>query len=174
MYTAKPQVSNPALSSGTNRATLRRSWWTIPEADRLEMHAFTRLPQQLRLMVRDALLRSLRYSSLYMRLIIGNKEKGARTKIVSHALHTRLTYIIPKEGITLLKFIYDQFHKDKLGFQQTSALSTTCMTLAYILPENARTTNPSASAATVRRADNYTPQSAKPQREAESSTMRKT
>ena len=44
------------------------------------MHAFTRPSSQLRLKVRDALLRSLHHSSLYRRLIVAIKEKGARTK----------------------------------------------------------------------------------------------
>ena len=30
MYTAKPPPPAPTLSTGTNRATLRRPWWTIP------------------------------------------------------------------------------------------------------------------------------------------------
>ena len=55
------------------------------------MHAFTRPCSQLRLKIRDALLRSLHDSSLYRGLIIANKEKGARTKTVGHALHKKLT-----------------------------------------------------------------------------------
>ena len=76
MYTTKLLVPDPALSIGTNRATLRRPWWTIPEADRLQVHAFTRPSQRLRLEVCDALLRTLHHSSLYMRLIVANKKKG--------------------------------------------------------------------------------------------------
>jgi len=47
MYTVKLQRPDPALAIGTNCTTLRRSWWTIPKADRLQMHAFTRPSQQL-------------------------------------------------------------------------------------------------------------------------------
>ena len=80
--------------------------WTILEAERLQMHTFMRPSSQLRLKVRDALLRSLHHSSLYRRLIvIANKEKGARTKTVGQVLHKKLTHS-PWEGISLLKFIY--------------------------------------------------------------------
>ncbi len=85
MYTVKPPPPTPAMSTGTNCAILRRPWWTILDADRLQMHAFTHPSPQLRLKVRDALLRSLHHSSLYMRLIITTK--GARTKTVGRALH---------------------------------------------------------------------------------------
>jgi hypothetical protein len=56
------------------------------------MHVFMRPSSQLWLKVRDALLRSLHHSSLYQRLIGANKEKGARTKTVGHALHKKLIY----------------------------------------------------------------------------------
>ena len=42
MFTAKPPPPLPALSTSTKCASLRRSWWTIPEAERLQLHAFTR------------------------------------------------------------------------------------------------------------------------------------
>ena len=42
MYTAKPPPPVPAQSTGTNCATLRRPWWTIPEVECLQMNAFTR------------------------------------------------------------------------------------------------------------------------------------
>ncbi len=83
MYTAKSLQQEPAHSTGTNGATLRRPWWAIPEADRLQMHAFTRPSNQLRLKVRDALLHSLHNSSLYIRIIVANNEKGARLKNVN-------------------------------------------------------------------------------------------
>ncbi len=35
MYTVKPPPPTPAMSTGTSCATLRRPWWTIPDADRL-------------------------------------------------------------------------------------------------------------------------------------------
>ena len=78
------------------------------------MHEFTRPAPRLRLVVRDALLRSLHYFSLYRRLIIAVKEKGARINVVNRAIHTRLISN-PKEGTTLLKFIYGQFYNGKLA-----------------------------------------------------------
>ncbi len=51
MYTFKPPPPTPAMSNGTNCATLHRPWWTILDADRLQMHAFTRTSPQLRLKV---------------------------------------------------------------------------------------------------------------------------
>ena len=125
MYTAKPPPPLPALSTGTHCATLRRPWWTIPEAERLQMHAFTRPSSQLRLKVRDALLRSLHHSSLYRRLIVANKEKGARTKTVGQALHKKLTHS-PWEGISLLKFIYGQLYNGKIAMRCGHALIDEC------------------------------------------------
>ncbi len=105
IYSANPPPPLPALSTCTYCDTLHRPWWTIPEAERLQMHAFTRPSSQLRLKVRDALLRSLHHSSLYRRLVIANKGKGARTKAVGHAFHKKLTHG-PWEGTSLLTFIY--------------------------------------------------------------------
>jgi hypothetical protein len=56
MYTANPPIPTPALAIRPRHATLRPPWWTIPEADRLQMHAFTRPSQQLRQKVRAATL----------------------------------------------------------------------------------------------------------------------
>ena len=42
MYTAKPPPPAPGLCTDANCATLRHPWWTIPEEERLQMHAFTR------------------------------------------------------------------------------------------------------------------------------------
>jgi hypothetical protein len=42
MYTSNPPTLTPALATGPREATLRPLWWTIPEADHLQMHAFTR------------------------------------------------------------------------------------------------------------------------------------
>ena len=100
MYTSKPPAPNPTLSTGTHRATFRQLLWTIPEADHLQMHALTRLSQQVRLKAREALLCSLHNSSLYMRLVIANKEKEARAKVAEHAMHERLIDF-PKEGINI-------------------------------------------------------------------------
>ena len=78
------------------------------------MHAFTRPSSQLRLKVRDALLRSLHRSFLYKRLVIAIKEKGARTKTMGHALHKKFTQS-PWEGTSLLKFIYGHLYNGKLA-----------------------------------------------------------
>ena len=86
------------------------------------MHAFTRPSSQLRLKVRDALLRSLHHSSLYRRLIVANKEKGARTKTVGQALHTKLTHSL-WEGTSLLKFIYGQLCNGKRAMGYGHALT---------------------------------------------------
>jgi hypothetical protein len=75
MYMAPPLRHNPALSDVINIATLCRRWWTIPEADHLQMHTFTCPSQQLQLTILKALLRSLHHFSMYKHLILANKEK---------------------------------------------------------------------------------------------------
>jgi hypothetical protein len=117
MYTAKPPPPVPAHSTGTNFATLRRPLWTIPEAERLQMHTFTHPSPHLRLKVRDALLCSLYNSSLYMRLIVAIKEKGARTKTLGHALKKNMLTYNPYEGTTLLKFVYGHLYNVKLAMR---------------------------------------------------------
>jgi len=89
------------------------------------MHAFTRPSPQFRLKVRDALLRSLHHSSLYMRLIVANKERGARTKIMGQALHKKLTYS-PWERTSLLKFIYGPIYNGKLAKRYGHAPTDEC------------------------------------------------
>jgi hypothetical protein len=89
------------------------------------MHVFTRPSQLLRLKVGEALLRSLRHSSLYRRLILANKEEGVRSNIVGQTLHKRLT-CNPKEGNTLLKFIYGQPYNGKLANTYDHASADEC------------------------------------------------
>ena len=125
MYTANPPPTDPDLSTCSNRSTLRRPWWTVPDANRLQMHAFTRPSLHLRLKVRDALPHSLHQSSLFKRLIIANKEKGARSKIVGQTLHKRLTYN-SMEGNTLLKLLYGQLYNGKLSKRYGHALTSEC------------------------------------------------
>jgi hypothetical protein len=89
------------------------------------MHAFTRPSRQLRLKLREVLLHRLRHSSLYRRLIVSNKEKGALSKIVGQALHKRLTYS-PREGAILLKFIYGQLYSGRLAMRYVYAPTDEC------------------------------------------------
>jgi len=72
MHTVRPPPPPTHLGTGTRMATLRQPWWSIPEEERLQMHAFTRPSKQLRRKVRHALLRNLHYTSLYRRLILKN------------------------------------------------------------------------------------------------------
>jgi hypothetical protein len=62
MFTHKPQTPPSPLSNGLRHATLRLPWRTILEAGRLQMHAFTRPYQQLRLKVRATTLRGLHHT----------------------------------------------------------------------------------------------------------------
>jgi hypothetical protein len=89
------------------------------------MHAFTRPSPQLRLKVRDSLLRNLHHSFLYMRIIIASKEKGARTKTVGRALYRKLTYN-SWGGTSLLKFIYGQLYNGKLAKRYGHAPTDEC------------------------------------------------
>ena len=89
------------------------------------MHAFTRPSPQLRKKVRETLLRSLHHSSLYRRLIVDSKEKGARTKTVGRALHKKLTNS-PWEGTALLKFLYGQLYNGKLALRYGHAPTGEC------------------------------------------------
>jgi hypothetical protein len=142
------------------------------------MHAFTRPSQQLRLKVRDAILRSLHHSSLYMRLVVANKEIGARSKAMGQVLHKQLTFS-PWEGTTLLKFISGQLYIDKLAMRYGHAptgesLSAVDLTPTHILPENARRKRPCVLAVTTRIVNWSTPPSARQLNGAEPSTTRRT
>ena len=64
-------------------------------------------------------------SSLYMRLIVANKEKGARTKTLDQTLHKKLTYS-PWEETSLLKFIYGQLYNDKLAIRYGHSSTDEC------------------------------------------------
>ena len=72
-----------------------------------------------------ALQRSLYHTSLYRRLILVNKEKGARIQTTGPAIHKRLT-TNQKEGDTLLKFIYGQFYNGKLAKRYCHAPTNVC------------------------------------------------
>ena len=51
---------------------------------------------------------------MYRRLIAANKELGARLHTAGHSIHKRLNSV-PKEGITLLEFMYGQLYNGKLA-----------------------------------------------------------
>jgi len=87
MYTSNSPMPSPALSTVPRQATLRPPWWTISEADRLQMHAFAPPSHQLRQKIRAATLRSLHHTSLYMRLILQARTQGANTTITGITLH---------------------------------------------------------------------------------------
>ncbi len=114
MYTTTPPPLSVATDTLTKPASNPRAGWTISKAERLQMHAFTRPSQQLRNKVRHALLRSLHYSSLYKRLLVASKLKGARLQTVGRATYKKLTSH-PKESTTLLKFIYGQLYNVNLA-----------------------------------------------------------
>jgi hypothetical protein len=89
------------------------------------MHACTRPSRQLRLNVRDAHLRSLHQSSLYMRLILANKERGAHTNKVDKAIYSRLLSS-HWEGTTLLNFVYCQLYNGNLAKRYGHAPTHEC------------------------------------------------
>jgi hypothetical protein len=60
-----------------------------------------------------------------MRLIIADKEKGARTKTVGRALHKEITYN-SWEGTSLLKFIKGQLYNGKLAKRYGQAPTDEC------------------------------------------------
>ncbi len=68
---------------------------------------------------------NIHQSSLYRRLIVANKEKGARTKTVGQALHTRLAHS-PWEGTSLLKFVYGQLYNGKLALRYGHTRTDEC------------------------------------------------
>jgi hypothetical protein len=125
LYTAKPLILTITPVTAKICPTTHRPWWTIPEAERLQMHAFTRPSQQLRLKVRHALLRSLHHTSLYRRLVVANKELGARLHTVGQPIHKRLNSV-PNEGITLFKFMHGQLYNGKLAKRYGHAPKDKC------------------------------------------------
>ncbi len=78
------------------------------------MHAFTHPSKHLRQKIRSVALRSLHHTSLFRRLILNAKARGARTANVGTALHSRIRNS-PNEGITILKLLYGQLYNGKLA-----------------------------------------------------------
>ena len=114
MHTVKPPLSPTQLGTNTRTTSLRQPWWSIPEKERLHIHAFTRPSQQLRHKVRYALLRSLHHTSLYRRLILKSMEVGTNTQSVGKTIHRRLMGNA-WEGTSLAKFIHGQLYNGKLA-----------------------------------------------------------
>jgi hypothetical protein len=125
MYTKNSYAPQVQLSTGPRSATLRQPWWTIPENERLCMYAFTHPSKQLRQKVRTATLKSLYHTSLYRRLILTAKARGAHTAYVGTALHSRIRSS-PREGITILKFLYGQLYNGKLAYRYGLAPTDAC------------------------------------------------
>ena len=125
MYTNNPITPSISLATRPHSATLRPPWWNIPEDERLCIHAFSKIPNQIRLKFRNATRRSLHHISIYRRLILKAKYQGARTKSVGTALHSYIRKS-PKEGITILKFLYDQLYNGKLAYRYKLAPIDAC------------------------------------------------
>ena len=125
MYTATPPTLGVAPTTLTIPASNPRAWWSIPVTERLRMHAFTRPSHQLRNKVRQALLRSLHYTSLYKRLLVANRLKGARLQTVGRAIHKKLISN-SAEGTTLIKFLYGQLYNGKLAKRYGHAPTDEC------------------------------------------------
>jgi len=178
MYTANPPTPTPALSTWPRQATLRPPWWTIPEADRLQMHAFTLPSHQLRQKIRAVTLRSLHHSSLYMRLILQAKTHVINTAITGTTLHTRVR-VNAKEGSYILKFIYGQLYYGKLAKRYGHTPTDECPlchlpdSCTHIASEcKSHKTYPST--VITRRAGSYMRQSGSPQKEEAHSMPRRT
>ena len=146
--------------------------------ERIQMHAFTRPSQQLRLKVRHALLRSLHYTALYRRLLVANKLKGARLQTLGRAIHKNLNST-PNEGTTLLKFIYGQLSNGNIAMRYGHVPTEECPLCQK--PDSCthrrgmqQTRRSCGSDGTMRRANLSTPPSAKHQKGEEPSTRRLT
>jgi hypothetical protein len=152
MYSNNPITSPIPLPTGPRSITLRQPWRTIPDTGTRCMHAFIKTSNQLRLKVRNATLRDLHHTSLYRCLILKAKAQGARTNTIGTAIHSHIRKL-PKDGITLLKFIYGQLNNGKLACIHINycppmhSRYVDCRTHAHTSRENAKpaTTNSSAS-----------------------------
>ena len=89
------------------------------------MHAFTHPSKQLRQKLRTATLKSLYHTSLYRRLILTAIARGARTAYAGTALHARIRSS-PREGITILKFLYGQLYNGKIAYRYGLATTDAC------------------------------------------------
>jgi hypothetical protein len=143
-------------------------WWTIPEGERLHMHAFTRPSQQLRHKVRQALIRSLHYASLYRRLLVANKNNGARLQIVGWAIYRKLNSMLrkapPSLNLYMANFTMANSHRDMATRLRMSAHYATSRTHAHTSRVSALTTKLSASVGTMPRVSSFTRPPAKPRK----------
>ena len=89
------------------------------------MHTFTRISNQTRLKDRNATLGSLHHTSLYRRLILKAKDLGGRTKTVGTAFHSYIG-MSPRDGITILKFLYGQLYTGKLAYRYKLTPTDAC------------------------------------------------
>ena len=89
------------------------------------MQAFTKPSNQLSHKVRNATLRSLHHTCVYKCLILKAKAQGARTSTVGTAMHSYIRSS-PKEGITILKFLYGQLYNGKLAHRYKQAPTDAC------------------------------------------------
>ena len=78
-------------------------------------------------------LRSLHHTSLYIRLILKAKDQGARTKTVGTAFHSYIQKL-PKDGTTILKFLYGHLYTGKLAYRYKLAPTDACP--FYGLPDS--------------------------------------
>jgi len=125
MYTNNPITPLIQLSTRARFLTLLQPWWTILETDMRCMHAFTIDSNQPRFKVRNAILRSLHHTSLYIRLILKSKAPGARTHTLGTAIHSHIRKC-PNDGIPLLKFIHGQLYNGKLAYRYKLAPTDAC------------------------------------------------
>jgi hypothetical protein len=176
MYTAKPPLLGPDLAPGTTHTAFHRPW--IPEADRLQIHAFARQSQQLRLKVKDALIRKLishlRLSTPYNRQhrIGGTHQIGTWTKHSTKGSSPTQRKASPFSNSYTASYKMANSPKDMNTLRRTNVRYVTKLTLAHISPENAWPMMHSESCATMRRVNWCMPLSVKLQREAVPSTRR--
>ena len=139
---------------------MRQPWWSIPEGERLQMHAFPRPSQQLRHKVRHALLRSLHYTFLYRRLILKIIEIKTSTQDVGKPFTagSRLTLEMAQLSKKLYtdSFIIANPQSDTGMLLPMSAHYATNQTLAHTLRGKDLIIRLSSLIATMRRVNYYT------------------
>ncbi len=144
-----------ALAVGPRQATLRQPGWTMPEINRLRMHAFSRPSEKLEHKVRAVTLRSIHHTFLYMRLILQARDTSSSPMAdTGTSIHKRLGQT-PTDGDSLLKFLYGQLYNCKLTHRYGHAPTDECPcgispTLVSTSRESAKLAKTSPLAATMR------------------------